>query len=80
MLESGNGIAVLWPLLTTWTQTVLALPAEQNADWESARKILGLNGKAFEEKVSGLDQFLDEIEALLDEIAVANGLETSTSL
>jgi len=30
--------------------------------------------------VQGLDQFLDEVEILLDEIASANGLETSMSI
>jgi hypothetical protein len=30
--------------------------------------------------VTGLDHFLDEVEALLDELAAQNGLETSTSL
>lgn len=80
MLGSGNSTAALWPLLNSWTQSALVLPPEQNADWDAARSLLGLSGTAFEEKVSGLDQFLDEIEILLDEIASANGLETSTSL
>ena len=29
---------------------------------------------------SGLDQYLDEVEALLDELARQHGLETSTSI
>jgi hypothetical protein len=37
-------------------------------------------GGGFEKRVSELDQYLDEIEVRLDEIAVENGLETSTSL
>jgi hypothetical protein len=40
---------------------------------------LGLLGDALPDKVSGLDKYLDEIEARLDEVAAANGLETSTS-
>ncbi len=80
MHESGNSTAALWPLLNSWTQSALVLPAEQNKDWDAARSVLGFNDKDFEAKVGGLDQFLDEIEALLDEIALANGLDTSTSL
>jgi hypothetical protein len=30
--------------------------------------------------VQGLDQFIDEVEILLDAIASENGLETSTSI
>jgi hypothetical protein len=37
---------------------------------------LGLAGARFAEHVEGLDQFLDEVEILLDEVAAANGLET----
>ena len=78
--ESMTGIVALWPLLHTWTLCALALPAAQTKDWQAAVTQLGLTGESFGEKVQGLDQFLDEVEILLDEIASANGLETSTSL
>ncbi len=78
--DAMEGISALWPLLHTWTLSALALPAAQNKDWLAAMSQLGLTGEAFSEKVQGLDQFLDEVEILLDEIASANGLETSTSL
>ena len=80
MNESDNGLAALWPLLHTWTLSANALPEEKNKDWQSACAQLGLVGVGFGEKVEGLDAFLDEVEILLDEIASANGLETSTSL
>jgi hypothetical protein len=35
---------------------------------------------SFEDHVSGLDQYLDEVEILLDELATEHGLETSTSI
>jgi hypothetical protein len=41
---------------------------------------LGLLGQPLEDKVAGLDLFLDDIEARLDEVARANGLDTSTSI
>ena len=48
--------------------------------WRSACNQLGLTGTSFEERVEGLDHFLDEVEALLDELAREHGLETSTSI
>ena len=72
--------AALWPLLHTWTLSTLALPAAQIKTWREAVTHLGLTSASFTEKVQGLDQFLDEVEILLDEIASANGLETSMSI
>ena len=80
MLGGDNPIVVLWPLLRTWTYAVLALTESQAADWVEACKQLGLLGAAFEEKVQGLDHFIDEVEIRLDEIAEEHGLETSTSI
>jgi hypothetical protein len=48
--------------------------------WRSACEQLGFSTAGFEERVQGLDQFHDEVEALLDELAVQYGLETSTSI
>lgn len=78
--EAMPGFTALWPLLHTWTLSALVLPAAQTKEWQSAVTLLGLTGDAFSEKVQGLDQFLDEVEILLDEIASANGLETSMSI
>jgi hypothetical protein len=77
--EAMPDISALWPLLSTWTMSALVLPAAQNKDWKAAITQLGLGDESFAEKVEGLDQFLDEVEILLDEIASANGLETSSS-
>ncbi|RJP50231.1 MAG: hypothetical protein C4583_10870 [Anaerolineaceae bacterium] len=78
--DAMEGITALWPLLHTWTLSVLALPSTQIKDWQAAVTRLGLTGEAFAEKVQGLDQFIDEVEIRLDEIASANGLETSMSI
>ncbi len=48
--------------------------------WRSACEQLGFTSLGFEERVERLDKFLDEVEALLDELAVQYGLETSTSI
>lgn len=80
MLGADDPLAALWPLLHTWTLAARVLPAGQNKPWGAACERLGLAGASFAERVQGLDHLLDEIEILLDEIAEAHGLETSTSL
>ena len=72
--------AALWPLLQTWTLAVDVLPEHFVDAWRSVCGQLGLTATSFEERVEGLDHFLDEVEALLDELAREHGLETSTSI
>lgn len=78
MLEGGKPRAALWPLLHTWTLAVDAVPQEEGP-WRSACGQLGLVA-GMGERVDALDHFLDEVEALLDELAAQYGLETSTSI
>ena len=86
LLAGETPLTSLWPLINTWTLAINAIePAigtgeAQVGPWRAAVEKLGLLGAGFEERVSQLDLYLDEIEAQLDEIAVENGLETSTSL
>jgi hypothetical protein len=80
MIESENATAALWPLIHTWTGAAVVLDPDHVKGWRSACETLGLARPQFGERVAGLDQFLDEVEILLDEVAAANGLETSTSL
>ena len=80
ILEGDNPTAALWPLLQTWTLAADVLPDHAVEAWRSACGQLGLTGGGIEERVSGLDHFLDEVEALLDELATEHGLETSTSI
>ena len=80
MLEGEQPQAALWPLLQTWTLAVDVLPDEALSAWRSACGELGLVADGFEARVNGLDQYLDEVEVLLDELATQYGLETSTSI
>jgi hypothetical protein len=80
MLVGDHPSVILWPLLTTWTNAAVILPDEMIRDWQAACKTLGLSGKRFSEHVEGLDHYLDELDILLDEIAEANGLETSAGI
>ena len=66
MLESESPLAILWPLLLTWTLSARTLPPSRQETWESTCKDLGLIGPAFDQKMSALDKFLDEIEELLE--------------
>jgi len=80
ILEGDNPRAALWPLFQTWTIAAGTLPDEALLPWRSACDQLGLTSARLEERVNGLDHYLDEIEALLDELATQYGLETSTSI
>jgi hypothetical protein len=80
ILAGENPQAALWPLLHTWTFAVEVLPEHSVNAWQRACGQLGLTATSFEGRVEGLDHFLDEVEALLDELAREHGLETSTSI
>ena len=80
LLEGETPLAGLWPLIHTWTLAASVLYAPLGASWVDACNQLGLLGERLDEKLSGLDKYLDEIEVRLDEVAEANGLETSTSI
>jgi hypothetical protein len=80
MLASDRPKAALWSLLQTWTLAAEVLPEQDIETWRAACGKLGLGWVGFDHRVSGLDHFLDEVEALLDELAAQHGLETSTSL
>ena len=79
MLAGETPRAALWPLLQTWTLAVEVLP-DHIGPWSSACDQLGFTSPRFEDHVNGLDQYLDEVEILLDELATQHGLETSTSI
>jgi len=80
LLEGETPLGALWPLVLTWTLAVNVLDEPLGIFWSDACHQLGLLGSGLEDRMSGLDNYLDEIEARLDEMATANGLETSTSL
>jgi hypothetical protein len=80
LLASESPLTSLWPLIHTWTLSANVLKNEQIKPWQTACEQLGLLGSNFEQRVSDLDHYLDEIEIRFDEIAAANGLETSTGI
>ena len=74
MLASEMPQAVVWPLILTWTQSVSALPPTWSEHWLSACKMLGLEEDALEEKLAGLDNFLDFLEEKLENMAAGQSL------
>ena len=79
MLAGDTPHAALWPLLQTWTLAADVLPEHALDAWHNVCAQLGFTGAGIEAHANGLDNFLDEVEALLDELATQHGLETSTS-
>jgi hypothetical protein len=75
MLNSESVQDALWPLWHTWTQVICALPDDsaRRSIWQEAGEQLGLLGAAFEEKITGLDAYLDVVEELLDDWAREHG-------
>jgi hypothetical protein len=73
-------MASLWPLMHTWTLSAEVLEGDQLSFWQKAAGDLGLLGAGFAGRVNALDQLIDEIEVIFDEIADANGLETSSGI
>jgi len=80
LLAGDSPLASLWPLIHTWTLAANVLENDQIKPWQIACEQLGLLGNGFEQRVSDLDHYLDEIEIRFDEIAAANGLETSSAV
>jgi len=74
MLAGESPRSILWPLVHTWTLAAAVLPPTHQSKWHAACETLGLSGEAFNERLEGLDRFLDTIEELLEKIAVSQGL------
>ncbi len=76
LLNSGEPLTILWPLLHTWTLSAVVLPPDspQRHAWRSAFNQIGLLGDGFSACLNSLDQYLDSIEELLESMAAENGL------
>ena len=75
MLDAEKFQTALWPLWRTWTHAVNLLPPQTPhlPAWQSAGESLGMLGKAFQERLTALDAFLDLIEETLDGWARESG-------
>ena len=78
MLDGETPLSALWALLYTWTFSAEVLSGDNLKFWQDACSALGLLD-GFEERVQGLDHFLDEVEITFEEIAKENGLDVEPS-
>ena len=79
LLASDTPLTAVWPLIHTWTLAAQVVDARSATPWHAACEQLGLLGEAFEQRISELDAFLDQVDMRLDEIATASGVETSAN-
>jgi hypothetical protein len=74
LLAGEKPLSVLWPLIHTWSQAAESLPENERTAWASCCQELGLLQDGLESRLQKLDRFLDEVEKILDNMAVSNGL------
>jgi hypothetical protein len=74
MLASEFPQSILWPLVHTWTLSAAILPATERSSWKAACETLGLLGEPFNERLEGLDRFMDTVEELLENMAASQGV------
>jgi hypothetical protein len=74
LLASESPRVIIWPLVHTWTLAAALLPSGRQKAWRAFCAALGLSGESLPGRFEGLDHYLDDIDTLLDELAVANGL------
>lgn len=65
LLDSDQPETVIWPFLRTWTEMALTMPS-QAASWRVACEEMGLVGLNFEQRMAGLDAYLDRVEEILE--------------
>lgn len=67
---------ILWPLIQTWTQMVAAAPQERAVfqKWFETCHHLGLLGDAVEERIAGLDAYLEQVEDVIEAWAHDQGV------
>jgi hypothetical protein len=74
MLEGESPQSAIWPLIHTWTLSAAVLPPTHQSKWRAACETLGLIGEPLNERLEGLDRFLDNVEELLENMAASQGL------
>jgi hypothetical protein len=74
LLTGEVPLSALWPFLHTWTLSTVVLPLPKQTAWAAFCETLGLSGDLLEERIEGLDHFLDTIDELLDALADSQGL------
>jgi hypothetical protein len=68
--------AVLWPLLNTWTHIISKLPVDsgQTIEWCKVFQELDFLEGGFKAKIESLDDYLDQVEELIDDWSRSQGI------
>jgi hypothetical protein len=74
LLASETPLSLLWPLIHTWSLAAETLPETERSAWAACCQQLGLLQAGLDSRLQKLDHFLDEVEKILDNMAVSNGL------
>lgn len=75
LLGSQLPQAGLWPMFFSWTLAVTLLEKEEESlkGWRQVCQTLGLSGADFQERLRGVDAYLDQVEETLEEWGRRNG-------
>lgn len=74
LLAGEVPLSAIWPFLHTWTLSAAMLPLPKQTAWAAFCETLGLSGDLLEERIEGLDHFLDTIDELLESLADSQGI------
>ena len=69
--------AALWIILHTWTRAITSLEPDQQSlsAWSTCLTELGIYGEHFQECMNRFDQFLDQVEEIIEKWADRNGID-----
>lgn len=81
-LVNDHPEAALWIMLRTWTESLLHLNNndEYLSAWQACVSELGLWGDSFQNQMLKLDNYLDQVEEILDKWSDENGIEHNSVL
>lgn len=79
-LYTDEPAAALWILLHTWTRAILHLQSDEESmeNWKNCLSELEIYGEHFEHRMNNFDQFLDQVEEIIEKWADQNGIDLST--
>jgi hypothetical protein len=81
-LMNDHPEAALWIMLNTWTESLQLLddPAEYQVHWQNCLSELGLWSDSFQDQLHNLDNYLDQVEEIIENWANENGIEQNSVL
>jgi hypothetical protein len=79
-LITDEPAAALWILLHTWTRAILSCQTDTDSleNWSACLTELGIYGEHFQNCMNNFDQFLDQVEEIIEGWADQNGIDLAT--